>query len=135
MNSSLHGDLQRDGRSGRRILVVDQHVASRTTTTIVLSSRGHLCQHVDSAASAIAAVDAFRPDVVIYEWNLRGDDAMGLPRQMKEQAKSYGSDLVVIAVSTAEEPDGFSQRERVDAYFTKPVTIGELEREIARART
>lgn len=135
MNPSPHGDLAADDRPKRRILVVDQHAASRTTTSIVLTSRGHLCQHVDSTASAIAAVDEFRPDVVIYEWNLRGDDAVGLPQQLKTQAKNYGSDLLVIAVSTAEEPDGFSQRERVDAYFTKPVRMGELEREIDRART
>lgn len=123
------------GQPGRRILVVDQHVESRTTTTIVLTSRGHLCKHADSTASAIEAVDAFRPDVVIYEWNLRGDNAAGLAQQLKTQAKNYGSELMVIAVSTAEEPDGFSQRERVDAYFTKPVRIGEIEREIARAFT
>lgn len=135
MDPSSQGEPAAESRAGRRILVVDQHVASRTTTSIVLTSRGHLCQHVDSAASAIAAVDAFRPDVVIYEWNLRGDDAAGLAQQLKAQARNYGSELVVIAVSTVEEPDGFSQRERVDAYFTKPIRIGELEREIDRART
>lgn len=114
--------------SGRRILLFDPHAPSRTITSLVLSKRGHVCEHADSTASAIAAFDVFRPDVVIYEWDVRGDDALGLARQFRARAETDGRALVVIAVSAADEPVGFCEREELDAYFTKPVFATELER-------
>jgi CheY-like chemotaxis protein len=109
-------------------LLFDPHVPSRTITSLVLSTRGHVCEHADSTAAAIAAFDAFRPDVVIYEWDVRGDDASGLARQFRARAETDGRALVVIAVSAADEPIGFCEREELDAYFTKPVFATELER-------
>ena len=112
--------------SARRILLFDPHAQSRTTASWVLTKRGYLCEHADSTASAIAAIDAFRPDVVIYEWDVRGDDALGLAKQMRARAQQYGRELVVIAVSAVDEPAGFCQREDIDAYFTKPVFFGDI---------
>lgn len=130
MDVSQHSERRVEGPLGgaRRILLFDPHPQSRTTTSLVLSKRGYVCEPVDSTASAIAAMDAFRPDVVIYEWDLRGGSALGFAKELRARAEGYGCSLIVIAVSAADEPAGFSQREDIDAYFTKPVYVGELER-------
>src|SRR5689334_22117585 len=52
-----------------KVLVVDEHGPSISVLCHVLSSFGHTCMGVASAAEALDSVVSFEPDVVVYEWN------------------------------------------------------------------
>ncbi len=112
----------------RRVLVFDEHEGSRTVTCHVLAAEGHIIEAVSSVRALLAAVERFRPDVVIYEWNLRNDAGIGLAAKL--HARAAARQLTVIAVSTLNEPDGFRTRESVQAYFTKPLDMAVLDRAV-----
>lgn len=116
----------------RRVLVLDDDASSRRITKYVLEQAGHVCEVVASAGSALAAMARFAPDVVLYEWDLRGDAGIGLASRLRAVSARPGRALVVIAVSALDEPSAFRAREGVDDYFTKPLDLGVLARLIRR---
>lgn len=95
-----------------------------------LRLRGHHCIHAGTLADALVATVAFRPGVVLLEWSVRGGWGLGLARRLRSLADER---LVVIAVSTQSEPDGFRAAEGVDEYFAKPISMTALDRFLVRA--
>ena len=116
----------------RRVLVLDDDANSRTITKYVLEQAGHVGEVVANARAALAALISFAPDVVLYEWDLRGDAGIGLAARLRALSARLGRALLVIAVSVLEEPSAFRTREGVDDYFTKPLDLGALARLIRR---
>jgi DNA-binding response OmpR family regulator len=110
------------------VLVLDDDYGSRTITKYVLEQAGHVCEVAANARSALAAMITLTPDVVLYEWDLRGDAGIGLAARLRELSARFGHALRVIAVSALDEPCAFREREGVDEYFTKPLDLGALAR-------
>jgi DNA-binding response OmpR family regulator len=116
----------------RRVLVLDDDAGSRRITKYVLEQAGHVCEVVENARSALAAMATFAPDVVLYEWDLRGDAGIGLASRLRAVSARLGRALIVIAASAVDEPSAFRAREGVDDYFTKPLDLGVLARLIGK---
>ena len=116
------------GRS--RVLVLDEHDGSRAVMCQLLRMRGHGCWPALDSTGALLAVEALRPDVVLYEWCLRGGGGLGLAEKMRSASAKDGRVVRVAAVSVLTEPAGFRVRELVDAYFTKPVDMSKLHLEL-----
>jgi len=77
-------------------------------------------------------IDSFVPEIIIYEWDLRlASGNRCVAAELLRRAMDRDRAVLVIAVSTANEPEGFVERERVDAYFTKPLRLPDFERAIA----
>lgn len=110
-----------------RIVIFDEHAGSRRITTYLLRAAGYLCLPVDHADDAIAAVETFKPDVVLYDWSTRSGDGIGLSRRMRDAARRHERDLYVIVASALDEPSDFRGREAVDVYFTKPIVAREIQ--------
>ncbi len=106
-----------------RVLIVDDHEASRLGTCHVLALCGHVCFTAGTAPAAMDAIDVFRPEAVVLEWKLAGGAGRGLTHALRTKAAASSRKLVVLVVSTSDEPDGFRERELVDAYFTKPISM------------
>lgn len=107
-----------------KILVVDDHAPSIAVLCHALTSRGHACEAVSTATDALNCVDRFQPQVVFYEWNLRGGQVCGLAARLRAASRSVA---FVIVLSTLNEPDEFCENELVDAYLTKPFDVGQVE--------
>lgn len=112
-----------------RVLIVDGHRPSLVVLHISLQMRGFACECAETADDAVACVGVFVPDVVIYEWRMLG--GIGLARRLRTACRNT---VVVIALSTQDEPDGFRDLEQVDEYVRKPYDLASLERSIARIR-
>ena len=80
----------------------------------------------------MAVVGAFRPDVVVLEWNLRDGGGLGLARRLRDRSEAP---LFVIVVSTQNEPASFRESEGADAYLVKPLLLDELEELLTGAPT
>lgn len=107
-----------------RILVLDEHLPSLTVAMHFLTSRGYKGCVAQRADEAIACVESFRPHFVFYEWNLRAGGGIGLARELR--AVAAPSKLIIAALSAQDEPAGFSDREGIDAYFSKPFGASDL---------
>lgn len=116
-----------------RVLVVDDHPLSRSALLLSMQLRGYVCHGVASPDEALAAIEEFRPDVVLLEWTFRDPrhHGLGLARKLRARSLELGQQLSVIIVSSADQPTDFREREGVEAYFTKPVASHVLAAAVA----
>ena len=118
-------------RAEERVLIVDEHRGSRQVFVKTFQMRGHAAAGAATAAEALELVDEFEPTVVILEWVFRDKSGIGLARRLRARARRS---LIVIAVSTANEPAKLREQEGFDDYFEKPCSVDTLEAAIARLR-
>ncbi len=121
--SSWERTSSRRLRNKLRLLVLDEHPGCRRMMSFVIASRGHTCITVDTVDEAFAALDEFRADAVIYDWNRRQGALLGFAREVKLRYRSVRG---VLVTSSIDEPPQFQVAEHVDSYFTKPLAIGEV---------
>jgi CheY-like chemotaxis protein len=117
----------------RRVLVLDDDDGSRAITKYVLEEAGHVCEVVVSALAALAAIVTFAPDVVLYEWDLRGDAGIGLAARLRAASAGLGRALVVIAVSVLDETPAFRAREASTTTTRSPWTSARSRGSSARS--
>jgi two-component system response regulator MprA len=116
----------------KRVLLVDEYMEARFPVSFNLETAGYTLKQVTTAVDALAAMSTFEPDVIIFEWWLRNDAGLGLAERLR---RASTKPLVIVVVSTQDEPDGFRTRENVDGYFVKPVKLIDVLRSIARGTT
>ena len=118
----------RDRLRGLEIVLVDDEVESRKMIGAVLRASGANVLAVDSAASALDALDQHRPGLVITDIAMPEMDGYSFIRALR--AREYGRDVKVVALSAfparGEDNTGF------DAYLAKPIDPFHLVEEVAR---
>jgi len=110
-----------------RILVVDDDAAIREMLSDYLGDSGYEVALAEDAAAARAGIANFRPDVVLLDVNMPGEDGLSLARHLREQ-----HDLPIIMVTAADEVvDRVVGLEvGADDYLTKPFDPRELRARI-----
>ena len=84
----------------RTLLVVDDEPAARYAIRRALEHKYRIAE-ADSAAAAREAIARERPDVVLLDLVMAGEDGFGLLRWMREQGHEHPV-LVVSALDTAQ---------------------------------
>lgn len=117
---------------GLRILVVDDDEDARALLHAVLEYSGAEVVSAESARGALAALGPRRPDVIIADLVMPGDDGYALIRAMRTRASVRSVPMIALTAyafaHTADEvlSAGFN------AYLKKPVELWELCRTVAR---
>ena len=117
---------------GLRILVVDDDEDARALLHAVLEYSGAEVVSAESARGALAALGERRPDVIIADLVMPGDDGYALIRAMRTRASVRSVPMIALtAYAFAHSADevlsaGFN------AYLKKPVEPWELCRTVAR---
>jgi PAS domain S-box-containing protein len=119
---------------GAEVLVVDDNADARQLLTTVLESRGAIVQSVSSAAEALDVIRGKRPDVLLADLQMPGEDGYALVQKLRALEREHGcSRLPAIAV-TAYATSG-DRRETAaggfDGYVSKPFEIAEIVRIVA----
>jgi len=122
-------NLTESSRSIHRILVVDDNVDAGESTAIVLRLRGHEVATAYDGPSALDAVRAFNPGIVLLDIGLPGMSGYEVARHLRAQPK-YQS-LCLIAVTGYGQPRDRQQTQQAgfDHHLVKPVdqqTLAEL---------
>jgi signal transduction histidine kinase/CheY-like chemotaxis protein len=115
--------------NGRIILVVEDHADARELVAAVLESAGALVLVASSAEEAMDAVRQVRPDMLVTDLGLPGQDGYGLLRRFQALYPNVPA-IALTAYARA------SDRERAlahgfDRYLIKPIEPNELVSEIA----
>ena len=125
--SAVAGLLQ-----GLRVLVVDDDEDARLLLHAVLEYAGAEVVSAESPRGALAALGQRRPDVIISDLVMPGDDGYALIRAMRTRASVRSVPMIALtAYGFANSADevlsaGFN------AYLKKPVEPWELCRTVAR---
>lgn len=107
-----------------KILIVDDSPTDRALIRETLEKGGFQIASATDGAEALSAVERERPDLVLLDVVMPGENGFKVCRQLK---KSDGSLRVVLVTSKDGESDKFwGMKQGADAYLTKPFDSSEL---------
>ncbi len=85
--------------SDLRVLVVDDDDDARSLVAEFLRGAGALVETAASAASGLAAIEAFRPDVLVSDIGMPGEDGFSFIRRVRALGPSRGGTLPAVALT------------------------------------
>jgi CheY-like chemotaxis protein len=101
----------------KRILLVDDCEVTLVVEKVLLESRGYQVQTLSALAGFDAAVEAFRPDVVLTDVRMPEASGMDLCRHLKQSAP--GIPVVLVSAMGEEELSAYAQASGADGYLSK----------------
>jgi len=116
-----------------RVLVVDDDVATQEAISEVLREMGAEVKVADSAANAMIVVAAFRPQLLLCDIAMPGEDGYGFIRRLRALGVDGGGGVPALAL-TALATDDDRQRSLAAGFqmhLTKPVDIDRLSEAVA----
>jgi CheY-like chemotaxis protein len=116
----------------RRVLVVDDNVDAADSLGLLLAGSGHVIQVVHTGQAAIAAAQAFRPDLVFLDIGLPDLSGYDVAAALR---KTDGNGMRIVALTGwgNDEARERSAASGFDLHLTKPVQIDMLQRLLAGA--
>ncbi|HEX5046250.1 MAG TPA: PAS domain S-box protein [Gammaproteobacteria bacterium] len=119
----------------RRILVVDDNQDSADSLSILLGLLGADVRAVHDGAGALAALDSFRPDVMLLDIGMPGMDGYELAREARRRPRGKAITLIALTGWGQEEDRRRSKDAGIDYHLVKPVDLAALERLLADSPT
>jgi two-component system, chemotaxis family, CheB/CheR fusion protein len=115
-----------------RVLIVDDDLATQEAVSEVLREMGADVQVAESAAEAMSAVVAFRPQVLLCDIAMPGEDGYVFIRRLRALGAAGGGVMPALAL-TALATDDDRQRSLAAGFqmhLTKPVDIERLSQAV-----
>ena len=112
--------------AGRRVLVVDDHVASVTSLSLVLSLLGYDVRCAFDGIEAVRCAAEFKPEITILDLSLPLLDGYAVAERLRAMDETRDTLLVAMtgwgsaAVSERVRASGF------DLHLVKPVSVDRL---------
>lgn len=109
--------------AGIRLLVVEDEPAARRLLVAILEGDGYSVCDVGDGTAALAAAEAFRPDLALIDAGLPGLDGPEVARRLRQRG-----DLPIIFVTAADSAEAIRGGFRMgaDDYIVKPFDAEEL---------
>ena len=111
----------------RRVLVVDDHRDSTETMALLLEALGHEARVANDGASALRAVDAYPPDLILLDLGLPDLDGFEVAQLLR--LRPGGDAFRIVALTGWGQPED-RERSRAagfDQHFVKPLSRDALE--------
>ena len=120
--------------SGVRVLVVEDEAAARELLVKVLRVAGAETRAAASSGEALEMLGSWRPDIVLSDLGMHGDDGYVLIRAMRSLPAERGGCVPAAALTGATEPQARSRAAAAgyDAQLAKPVEPVALLATVAR---
>jgi CheY-like chemotaxis protein len=112
-----------------RVLIVDDSADGRMLTSLVLTQAGATVTAVATAREALESIAADRPDVLVSDIGLAGEeDGYGLVREIRQDEARHGGLLPAVALTgyARAEDRARSLSAGFQAHLPKPVEPIEL---------
>jgi PAS domain S-box-containing protein len=110
-----------------RVLVVDDNQDAAESLAMLLQSLGAAAHVVNSGAAALAALDAFRPDVVLLDIGMPGMDGYEVAQRIRQQPQFNAVKLIAVTGWGLEADRRSSRASGFDHHLTKPIDIAALQ--------
>jgi two-component system, cell cycle response regulator DivK len=111
---------------GDGVLIVDDNPANLRLAEAVLTGAGHEVHAATDSESALQAVGALHPRLILMDIQLPGMDGLELTRRLKADAETR--DIVIVATTAyaMAEDEAKAMRAGCDGYLTKPIDVARL---------
>jgi two-component system, OmpR family, KDP operon response regulator KdpE len=114
--------------SGAHVLLVEDDAVARAAVAANLAGHGYVVAEAPDAATALRALDAARPDLIVLDLGLPDLDGLTVIRRVRREAATP----ILVLSARGREADKIEALEAgADDYVTKPYGIGEVRARIA----
>ena len=103
-----------------RILVVEDEESLLKLESILFTSKGYVVTGVRDGKSALEAIRADRPDLVVLDIMLPGLDGFEVCRSIKENPETSSIPVVMLTAKKSSQDLERGRLVGADAYLTKP---------------
>jgi CheY-like chemotaxis protein len=128
--SSEHQEKQ---KSGKKVLIVDDHADALESLAILLTLRGYaVCSAMDGHAALRLATET-RPDVVLLDIGLPGISGYDVATRLRSSPETRNVFLIAVSGYDGDQDKAQATAAGFDAYLVKPLEIEELIQYIAKS--
>jgi CheY-like chemotaxis protein len=120
------------GRSGRRVLVVDDNIDTVRSFARLLTLMGHNAECAINGYAALELVGSFRPEIVFLDMLLPDFDGADLARLLRLKAEPHRLSIFAITGRAGEDARRRALAAGCDDFLLKPLDPGVVERLLAR---
>lgn len=116
--------------SGLRVLVVDDDADAREVVSLALSDCGARTRGAASAREALQLLPDFRPDVLVSDISMPGEDGYALIRRIRALAARGLGDVPAVALTGLSDVGerGRALTAGFQQFIPKPVEVDQLAR-------
>jgi DNA-binding response OmpR family regulator len=107
------------------ILVVEDHDDLREATVAALTAMGYAAVGVDCAEAMDEVLGRFRPDILLLDLNLPGEDGLSIAHRLRAAEPGMGVIMVTARNRPQDVKAGYGSG--ADIYVTKPTSPDELD--------
>jgi signal transduction histidine kinase/CheY-like chemotaxis protein len=119
--------------SGLHVLIVDDDCDTLELLSVALTQRSANVTTVSSAAAAIDSIKTCRPDVLISDIAMPGEDGYELIQKVLALAVEPGIPAIAITAYAREEDKERALAAGYQRYLSKPIELGEFISAVAEA--
>jgi PAS domain S-box-containing protein len=117
---------------GLRVLVVEDEPDTLELVATILRARGAEVDAVSSTRDALAALDQHRPDILLSDIGLPGEDGLALIRAIRERPDGEGLPAAALTAYAREQDRVQALQAGFQAHVAKPIQPSELVQIVAR---
>ena len=118
---------------GLRLLVVDDEPDFRELVTLMLGQYGAVVKAAASAAEGLAYIENWKPDVLVADIGMSGEDGYGLIQKVRALSSESGGNTPALALTAYTRPEDrlHALSAGYQIHLAKPITGPELAAAIA----
>lgn len=117
---------------GLRILIVEDHADCAESLASVLHLFGHEVEIAVDGPSALAAIGAYQPDVVLLDIGLPGMNGYEVAKQLSRPRSVLAPLLIAITGYGSESERSRSSESGIHLHMVKPVDLAHLKAVLKR---
>ena len=115
----------------KKILVIEDSPTDRKFLTDILSKKGYTVTTAESAEEGLAKVKQLRPDLVLMDVVLPGQNGFQATRTLAKDDSTKAIPVIIISTKGQETDRVWGLRQGARDYVVKPVDQAELLAKIA----
>jgi two-component system cell cycle response regulator DivK len=113
------------------ILVVEDNPANQLLVDAMLQGRGYEVRFASSASEALTSIELVRPDLILMDISLPGQDGLSLTRQLKADPANASMRIVALTAHAMLGDLKLSLEAGCIGHITKPFDTKALREQIA----
>jgi two-component system cell cycle response regulator DivK len=113
------------------ILIVEDNLANQMLVEAVLQGSGYHLRFASSAPEALTSITIQRPDLILMDIQLPGQDGLSLTRQLKADPTNASIQIVAVTAHAMVRDRGLSLEAGCIGHITKPFDSKLLKDQIA----
>jgi CheY-like chemotaxis protein len=113
------------------VLVVEDNLANQLLVDAMLQGLGYEVRFASSASEALTSIDGMRPDLILMDISLPGQDGLSLTRQLKADPATESIRIVALTAHAMLGDQKLSLDAGCIGHITKPFDTKALRDQIA----